>query len=106
MNLSQFSELLATPDVKFIGMTIDDVDEYDLRKKGAVIKLNQRDIKRINEIANYPWFKKSKDWQRQFKKMLDYGIKVEQDALAVNSLEFVAEKYLPDKLQHPEKILS
>jgi DNA topoisomerase-6 subunit A len=106
MNLSQFSELLATPDVKFIGMTIDDIDEYDLRKKGAVIKLNQRDIKRINEIANYPWFKKSKDWQRQFRKMLDYGIKVEQDALAANSLEFVADTYLPDKLEHPEKILS
>jgi len=35
--------------------------------------------------------------------MLDYGIKVEQDALAANSLEFVADTYLPDKLESSRK---
>ena len=106
MKLSQFSELLATPDAKYIGMTMDDVEDYGLLKKGAVMKLKEIDKKRLKELMEYPWFKKSKDWQRQFKKMLDLGIKVEQDALAAWSLEFVAEKYLPEKIAHPEKMLS
>jgi DNA topoisomerase-6 subunit A len=106
MKLSQFSPLLATPDAKFIGLTVDDIEEYDLLKTKAVIKLNQKDIKRLNELTNYPWFKKSREWQKQFKKMLDLGVKAEQDALARHSLEFVAEKYLPEKLQHSEKMLN
>ncbi|BBL45567.1 DNA topoisomerase VI subunit A [Nanobdella aerobiophila] len=106
MNLSQFSELLATPDAKYIGMTMDDVENYNLLKKGAVVGLEEWDIKRLNELQNYPWFKKSKDWQRQFKKMLSLKIKVEQDALAANSLEFVADTYLPEKISKPEKMLN
>ncbi|MGB9674734.1 MAG: DNA topoisomerase IV subunit A [Nanopusillaceae archaeon] len=105
MKLSQFSPLLATPDAKFIGLTVDDIEEYDLLKTKAVIKLNQRDIKRLQELMNYPWFKKSKEWQKQFQKMLKLGVKAEQDALARHSLEFVAENYLPEKLEHPEKML-
>ncbi|RDD52354.1 DNA topoisomerase IV subunit A [Nanoarchaeota archaeon NZ13-N] len=104
MKLSHFSELLATPDVKFVGMTMDDVDEYDLKR--VTIKLTARDEKRIKELMEYPWFKKNRNWQRQFNKMLNKKIKIEQDALAAKSLEFVAEKYLPEKLSNPDKLLS
>ena len=106
MKLSHFTELLATPDAKFIGMTMDDVEEYKLKERKVVISLKERDIKRLKELMEYPWFKRSKDWQKQFQKMLDWKIKVEQDALATWSLEFVAEKYLPEKLANPNKLLS
>ncbi len=104
MKLSQFSELLATPDAKFVGMTMDDIEEYDLKK--VTIKLNERDIKRVNELMNYPWFRKSKEWIKQLEMMLKMKVKVEQDALARHSLSFVAEKYLPEKLSNPEKLLN
>ncbi len=104
MKLSHFSELLATPDARFVGMTMDDVEEYGLER--VTIKLKPRDEKRIKELMNYPWFKKNKAWQRQFNKMLKKKIKIEQDALAAKSLEFVAERYLPEKLSNPEKLLS
>ncbi len=100
MNLAQFSETLATPDAKFVGMTMDDVDKYDLHN--VTMKLKPVDEKRIRELMNYPWFKKNRAWQRQFAKMLTRKIKVEQDALAKHSLEFVAEKYLPEKIENEE----
>lgn len=104
MKLSHFSELLATPDAKFVGMTMDDVEEYGLER--VTIKLTARDEKRIRELMEYPWFKNNKNWQKQFSKMLDKRIKIEQDALAAKSLEFVAERYLPEKLSNPDKLLS
>jgi DNA topoisomerase-6 subunit A len=39
-------------------------------------------------------------WQKQFQKMLDKGVRVEQQALAANSLEFVANEYLPEKIEN------
>ncbi|MEM4511414.1 MAG: DNA topoisomerase IV subunit A [Nanopusillaceae archaeon] len=104
MKLSHFSELLATPDAKFVGMTMDDIREYHL--KDVTIELKERDIKRIKELMNYPWFRNKKDWQRQFSIMLTEKIKIEQDALAKRSLEFVADVYLVEKLSNPDKLLS
>ncbi|AAR39384.1 NEQ542 [Nanoarchaeum equitans Kin4-M] len=99
MNLAMFSEQLATPDAKFIGLTIDDVIKYDL--KDVAIQLKPIDVKRVKELMEYPWFK-NKEWQRQFNKMLKLNIKAEQDALAKHSLEFVANKYLPEKIEKGE----
>ena len=103
MKLSHFSEYLATPDVKFIGMTMDDIEEYNLWN--VTMKLKQIDEKRVKELMSYPWFKNNNAWQRQFQKMLKWKVKIEQDALASKSLEFVAEKYLPEKIEK-EKFLT
>jgi len=97
MKLSHFSEQLATPDAKFVGMTMDDIEEYNLWR--VTMKLKPIDEKRVKELLEYPWFKNNKKWQEQFKKMLEWKTKIEQDALASKSLEFVAEKYLPEKIQ-------
>lgn len=97
MKLSHFSEKLATPDAKFVGMTMDDVEEYDL--KNVTMKLKPIDEKRVRQLMDYPWFK-NVEWQRQFAKMLTWKIKIEQDALASRSLEFVAEVYLPEKIEN------
>lgn len=104
MKLSQFSELLATPDVKFVGMTMEDVFEYGLEK--YTMKLRAVDEKRVRDLMEYPWFKNDKRWQKQFKIMLEKKIKVELDALAAKGLAYIAEKYLPDKLSNPSKLLN
>ncbi len=101
MKLAMFSDTIATPDAKFLGLTVDDILKYDL--KDVAIKLNDWDIKRLKELIEYPWFK-DKKWQSQFQKMLKLGIKVEQDALAKHSLEFVAEEYLPKKIEEGDML--
>ena len=97
MNLAYLSRRLGVPDAKFIGMTMDDIDDYGLQK--VTEKLKDMDKKRINEIMEYEWFK-HKDWQEQMKKCLKLGVRIEQQALANKSLEFVAKEYLPQKIEN------
>lgn len=95
INLAYLSERLATPDCKFIGMTMSDVDNYGLEK--VTEKLKPQDEKRIKEELSYPWFN-SEEWQRELKSMLKKKVRIEQQALAYKSLSFVADEYLPTKI--------
>ncbi len=97
MNLAFLSRRLGVPDAKFIGMTMDDIDEYGLQK--VTEKLKDMDKKRIGEIMEYEWFK-NKEWQEQMKKCLKLGVRIEQQALANKSLAFVAKEYLPQKIEN------
>jgi len=95
INLAYLSERLATPDARFIGMRMTDIEKYGLEK--VTEKLKPQDEKRIQEELSYPWFN-SKEWQHELKTMLKKKVRIEQQALAYKSLSFVAEEYLPGKI--------
>jgi len=97
INLAYLSNTLSVPKAKFVGMTMDDIETYDL--KGVTEKLKDLDKKRIEEELKYPWFE-NKKWQKQLKKCKKMGVRIEQQALANRSLEFVAKEYLPDKIEN------
>lgn len=96
MNLAHISERIACPAAKFIGLTMSDIFEYDLKK--CTIKMKDVDIKRAKELLNYDWFKKPQ-WQREINLMIEKGIKAEIEALSHRGLKFLSETYLPDKLK-------
>jgi len=96
MNLAHTSEKLATPDAKFIGLTMTDIVEYDLKKH--TIKATEQDIRRAKELLNYKWFQHPL-WQREIKLMLKKGYKAELQALASRGFKFISETYLPDKIE-------
>ncbi len=96
MALAGHSTLLAVPDAKYIGMTLEDVEDYDL--KNVTERMKDGDIKRAKEMMAYPWFQ-NKPWQKELKKALVQKIRIEQQALANKSLDFVATKYLPEKIK-------
>lgn len=96
MALAHESERLGTPATKFVGMTITDIEDYGLEK--VTEQLKDVDRKRINELLQYPWFQK-KEWKHELELMLEKGVRIEQQALASKSLEFVAEEYLPEKIK-------
>jgi len=95
INLAYLSERLATPESRFIGMRMTDIDKYGLDK--VTEKLKPQDEKRIQEELSYPWFN-SKEWQEELKTMLKKKVRIEQQALAYKSLSFVADEYLPGKI--------
>jgi DNA topoisomerase-6 subunit A len=97
ISLAHISERLAIPDAKFLGLTADDIINYDLKKH--LIKFEEVDFKRLEQIKNYDWFKNSKDWQRQFKMMKDMKAKMELAALSSKGITFISEKYLPEKIK-------
>jgi len=102
ISLAHESERLAIPGVKFLGLSYDDVEEYNLKRHK--IKFQQVDINRIKQIRNYPWFKDNKDWQKQFDGWERFGGKVELDALTSNGVSFVSEKYIPEKIKNKDWI--
>ncbi|MFQ3307808.1 MAG: DNA topoisomerase-6 subunit A [Candidatus Nanohaloarchaea archaeon] len=108
MSLAFQSDRLATPDAKLIGMTMEDIQEYGLEHVTEDLKGKPKDgggptkdYKRIHDVKDYEWMK-NEQWQKQLQLMLDKGVRVEQQALAANSLEFVANEYLPRKIENEE----
>jgi DNA topoisomerase-6 subunit A len=106
MSLANQSDRLATPDARLVGMTMEDIEEYDLHHVTENLKGKPedeggptKDYKRAGDVMDYEWMQKEQ-WQKQFQKMLDMGVRVEQQALASQSLEFVANEYLPKKIDN------
>ncbi|MFB6145685.1 MAG: DNA topoisomerase IV subunit A [Candidatus Nanohaloarchaea archaeon] len=106
MSLAFQSDRLATPDAKLIGMTMEDIEEYDLGHVTENLKGKPKDnggptkdYKRVHDVMDYEWMQ-TDQWQKQLQTMLDKGVRVEQQALAANSLEFVANTYLPEKIEN------
>ncbi len=99
ISLAHISDRIATPDAKFIGLTISDVYEYDLKK--VTIKARELDIKRAKELQQYEWFKKP-HWQKEINLMIEKGIKAEIEALSHKGLKFMSEEYLPEKIKKKE----
>jgi DNA topoisomerase VI subunit A len=99
INLAHASEEFATPDARFIGLTMADIDNYGLQK--YTIRATDQDLKRTKEMMKYPWFA-HKEWQAELKTMIDRKIKAEQEALASRHLKFVSEEYLPSKIKKKE----
>ena len=95
--LAHASDKLALPEAKFMGLTMDDIDKYGLRRH--LIKFKDVDIARLGQIKNYEWFKKSKEWMEELGKMEKLGAKVELDAFTAKGLSFMTEHYLPEKLK-------
>ncbi len=102
IGLAHMAESLAVPDVKFLGITADDINNYDLKKH--FIKMKDVDIARLKQIADYDWFKNNKAWQRQFKMMKDFGSKVEIQALSSKGITFISDTYLPEKIRKKDFI--
>lgn len=100
IGLAHISERLAIPNAKFLGLTVDDIEKYELKKH--LIKFEEVDFKRLEQIMEYEWFKNNKEWQRQFKMMKEMKAKAELEALSSKGITFISEKYLPEKIKNQE----
>ena len=97
MNLAHISDRIATPDAKFIGVTLSDVFRYKMEK--LTIKAKDIDIKRAKELMKYEWFAKSKGWQKEFKLLVTKKVKAELEILSSKGLRFMTQEYLPQKIE-------
>jgi len=100
INLAHMSGTMTLQNARFLGITADDALNYDLKKH--FIKFKDVDMTRLKQIADYDWFQKNKEWQRQFKMMKDFGAKLEIQALSSRGITFISDKYLPEKIKKEE----
>lgn len=99
ISLAHVSDRLGTPNAKFLGLTISDVDEFGL--KNFTIRAEEVDIKRAQEMMKYEWFQ-APEWQKELKLMVHRKIKAELEALSGRGLKFITETYLPKKIKNKE----
>ena len=104
INLAYESRRMAVPDAKFIGVSSFDYDRCDM-SDDVKIALDANDVKRAKQIANYPWFAAKRPWQREIKKMLSNGFKMEVEAMISKDLSYLTEQYAPMKLRDKKQWL-
>ncbi|MEM4368501.1 MAG: DNA topoisomerase IV subunit A [Candidatus Anstonellales archaeon] len=97
MNLAYLGRNIAVPEAKFIGVTMQDIKDYNFLEK-LTIKAKEIDIKRAEELLEYEWIKAHKEWVNELKMVLQQKKKIEQDALQGPRLSFVVD-YLREKIK-------
>ena len=100
MNLAYLGRDFAVPEAKFIGVTMSDIKEFPFLEK-LTIKAKDVDVKRAEEMMDYPWINRHKDWVKELKLVLKTKKKLEQDALQGERLTFVGE-YIKGKIDNKE----
>jgi DNA topoisomerase-6 subunit A len=88
---------MGIPDARYIGLRSRDYDRCQL-SPSVKINLNDTDIKRAKQIANYPWFKEKKAWQKEIEGMLKNGFKLEVESLISKDISYVTDTYVPERL--------
>jgi len=104
INLAYESGRMAVPDAKFIGVSSYDYDRCGL-SDDVKLDLDANDIKRAKQIANYAWFRHKRAWQKEIKKMLSNGFKMEVEAMINKRLMYLTEEYVPMKLKDKKQWL-
>ncbi|MBU1976125.1 MAG: DNA topoisomerase IV subunit A, partial [Nanoarchaeota archaeon] len=101
-NAAHINEYFCVPQASYLGITPDDVINYNL----PTHPLKDVDFKRIKDaLKNDPFVLAHKEWQKALKDMAKSKVRAEQQALAAHGLNFVITSYLPEKLKDPKKFL-
>src|SRR5512144_380282 len=101
INLAYESRRMAIPNARFLGLRSLDYSRCQL-SPSVQIRLNEQDIKRARQIAQYPWFVNKKPWQKEIELMLKNGFKLEVEALISKDISYVTEEYVPARLKAGE----
>ncbi|MFH1642670.1 MAG: DNA topoisomerase IV subunit A [Nanoarchaeota archaeon] len=101
-NAAHINKYFCVPQAKFLGVTPQDVIDYKL----PTHPLKEVDFKKIKDLLkNDPFIMHHKEWQKALKQMQEMKVRSEQQSLAKWGLNYVIDKYLPDKIKHPENFL-
>jgi DNA topoisomerase-6 subunit A len=101
ISLAFESMRMAIPEARFLGIRSIDFERCGL-SESVKIDLNDTDRRRAKQIASYPWFAHKKPWQKEIKKLLDNGFKLEVEALISKDISYVTEHYTPERLKNKD----
>jgi len=101
-NAAHINEFFCVPRTTFLGVTPQDILDYDL----PTHPLKEVDVKRARDaLKNDPFIQRHPAWQKALEQTLEMGVRAEQQAFAKHGLNHVLEVYLPEKLERPERFL-
>ena len=91
---AHLSNYLATPSAEFLGVTASDIENYELPSD----RLSEQDVRALEAERTDPRFA-TPEWRSEIELMLKNGKKAEQQSLAKYGLNYVTDRYLPEKLR-------
>ena len=101
-NAAHMNEYFCVPQARFLGVTPQDILDYEL----PTHPLKDVDVKRAKDaIKNDPFIQHHPEWRKALEQQIQMGVRVEQQALAKHGLNYVIDVYLPEKMAHPERFL-
>ena len=101
-NAAAVNEFFCVPRAHLIGVTPQDMLDYDL----PTHPLEEKDRKRATDaLKNDPFFQQHQPWIDALNQMLELGVRCEQQAFAARGLNYVMETYLPEKIANPKGML-
>ena len=96
-NSAHINEFFCVPSAKFLGVTPQDIIDYNL----PTHPLEPQDIKRGKDaIKNDPFVHNYKEWEKAINHLIKLGVRPEQQAFAAQGLNYVLDTYLPNKLKN------
>ncbi len=101
-NAAHVNEFFCVPQATFMGVSPQDIIDYKL----PTHPLKEVDVKRAKDaIKNDPFIRHHKPWVDALEQMIAMGVRAEQQAFAMYGLNYVIDKYLPEKLKATKKFL-
>jgi len=104
INLAYESRRMAVPQARFIGVSSFDYERCGL-SDDVKIGLDDKDVRRAKQILSYPWFKGKKPWEKEIRKMIQNGFKMEVEAMINKRLTYLTEEYVPMKIKDKKQWL-
>jgi DNA topoisomerase-6 subunit A len=104
INLAYESQRMAVPEAKFIGVSSFDYERCGLNDD-VKIGLDDKDVRRAKQILAYPWFERKKPWEKEIRKMMQNGFKMEVEAMINKRLTYLTEEYVPMKIKDKKQWL-
>ena len=101
-NAAHISRFFSVPKVRFLGVTPQDIIDYEL----PTHPLKDVDIKRAKDaLKNDPFFTTHREWKKALEQLIKMGVRAEQQALAKWGRNYVIEEYLTQKLKAKSQFL-
>ncbi len=107
ITLSYESERLATPEARFLGVSMSDIfgdpkgkkKPYlsEAERRNYIIRAKDTDLKRAKELKQYKWFQ-TKKWLMELSIFEQKKAKLEIEALTSKGLRFLMDTYIPTKI--------
>jgi DNA topoisomerase-6 subunit A len=104
INLAYESQRMAVPAAQFVGVSSFDYERCGL-SDDVKIGLDDKDIRRAKQILGYPWFKNKRPWEKEIRKMIRNGFKMEVEAMINKRLTYLTEEYTPMKIRDKKQWL-
>ncbi|KAM5562547.1 DNA topoisomerase 6 subunit A-like [Rosa sericea] len=102
-NMSYDSKSLATPGIIWLGVRTKDLETYEIPQDDNPdkyrVKMTKTDYNECRCLLKAKYLVNNVEWRNELEAMLEAGTKTEIEALYVHGYKFLAEVYLPHKLQ-------